>query len=180
MEGESELGSAPAAAAAASSPAEREKVARYLAGLRREQRFGRGLLAGLLAALLAGGLWAGITLALGIQFGWLALPAGALVGLAVRRFGRGLELRFGLLAAGLALLGCLLADLLAAYLLAGQQFGLSAGEVVALIRFEVMRDLLLGTVGVLDAVFHGVAVIAAYNLSFRRVAPAELARVATG
>jgi hypothetical protein len=164
---------------AAVTPApESERAARYLDRLRREENLPAGLVGGLLAALVAAGLWASLTALLGVQFGWLAPGVGAMVGVAVRRYGRGLGSRFGLLSAAFALLGCLLGDLEAAYLLAAQPFGLSGEEVLSLVRFEVMRDLLVSTFGVLDAVFYGVAVVLGYNLSFRRVHPVELAAAA--
>ena len=169
----------PVAAVASTLPAH-EKVARYLDGLRREQNFGAALAGGLLAALVAGGLWAAVTVAISVHLDWMALGVAALVGYAVRLFGKGLDLRFGLLALVLTLLGCLVADLAAAYLLAARQFGLSVPEVLALIRFEVMRDFLEATFTLLTAVFHGVALVVGYNFAFRHIVPAELAEVAAG
>lgn len=151
-----------------------ERRARYVAELRREENFPAGLVGGLLAAVVAAGLWASFTALIGVQFGWLALGVGAMVGMAVRRYGRGLGLRFGLAAAGFALIGCVLGDLSAAYLLVAQQFGLSGSEVLALLRLDVMRDFLVSTFSILDAVFYGVALVLGYNIAFRRVRVPEV------
>jgi hypothetical protein len=150
---------------------ERERRARYLAEVRRDENFPAGLVGGLLAAVVAAGLWASLTALVGVQFGWLALGVGAMVGVAVRRYGRGLGLRFGLAAAGFTLVGCLLGDLAAAYLLVAQQFGLSGVEMMALVRLDVMREFMVNTFSILDAVFYGVALVLAYNIAFRHVRP---------
>jgi hypothetical protein len=160
--------------AASSVLPERERRARYLAQVRRDQNFPAGLVGGLLAAVVAAGLWASLTALLGVQFGWLALGVGAMVGVAVRRYGRGLGLRFGLAAAGFTLLGCLLGDLAAAYLLVAQQFGLSGAEMMALLRLDVMREFMVNTFSILDAVFYGVALVLGYNIAFRRLRPPSI------
>jgi hypothetical protein len=71
-----------------------------------------GLIAGLVAMLVGAVVWGAITYFTEYQIGWMAIGVGFLVGAAVRFLGRGKTLTFGLSGAGLALIGCLLGNLI--------------------------------------------------------------------
>ena len=80
-----------------------------------------GALAGLGAAIAGAAIWAAITAATEYQIGWMAIGVGFLVGFAVRVVGKGSEASFGVVGAVLALLGCLLGNLLTLAWFAAQQ-----------------------------------------------------------
>jgi len=71
-----------------------------------------GILAGTVAAVLGAAIWMGITVVTGLHVGYVALGVGALVGLTVRYFGNGTGMIFGIVGAGLTLLGCLGGEIL--------------------------------------------------------------------
>lgn len=75
---------------------------------------GRGAAGGAGAAFAGSMAWALITVMTGYQIGWMAIGVGALVGFAVKFFGRGTEQAYGFIGAGLALFGCLVGNLMAA------------------------------------------------------------------
>lgn len=90
-----------------------QKAMELFEQLKRQQNLPLGIAAGLVAAIVGGAVWAGITVASQMQIGWMAVGVGFLVGLAVRRLGKGLTKPFGIAGGALALLGCLLGNFLA-------------------------------------------------------------------
>lgn len=71
-----------------------------------------GLVGGVVAMLIGAVLWGAITYFTEYQIGWMAVGVGFLVGVAIRFFGKGKSLVFGISGAVLALIGCLLGNLL--------------------------------------------------------------------
>jgi len=71
-----------------------------------------GLLSGFVAMLVGASIWGAITYFTEYRIGWLAIGIGFLVGIAVRFFGKGKSLTFGISAAALSLLGCVLGNLM--------------------------------------------------------------------
>lgn len=90
---------------------------------------GGGLVA--VAAMVA--LWTALTVATGRVFPWFTLLLGVAVGLSVRRFGRGFDFRFPMVAVGLTCAGALVGNLVIALPETTRQ--LDAGV------FEVIRGL---------------------------------------
>ncbi len=72
-----------------------------------------GWIGGIIAMLVSAIIWGAITYFTGYQIGWIAIGVGFLVGLAIRVLGRGKSMIFGLSGAVLALLGCVLGNLIA-------------------------------------------------------------------
>ena len=71
-----------------------------------------GLIGGGIAMLAGAITWGAITYFTQYQIGWMSIGVGFLVGVAIRFFGKGKTLTFGISGAVLALLGCLLGNLL--------------------------------------------------------------------
>lgn len=71
-----------------------------------------GLIGGVIAMLVGAIVWGAITYFTDYQIGWMAVGVGFLVGIAIRFFGRGKTLIFGVSGATLALIGCLLGNLI--------------------------------------------------------------------
>jgi len=157
------------APAPASDPAE---LQREVARLRGEQNFANGFGAGAVAALIGAVVWAAVTVFTGYQIGWMALGVGILVGLAVRRFGRGVEPRFGILGAGLALFGCLLGNLFAVIGLVAVQEQTSVLAIWGVLEWGAVPGVMAATFSPMDLVFYGIAVYEGYQFSFREIAPA--------
>jgi hypothetical protein len=147
-------------------------VEESFARMRSEQRLVAGFAAGSAAALVSAAIWAAITVATEYQIGWMAVGVGVLVGLAVRRAGRGVEPTFGVLGAALALVGCVLGNVLAGVGFISTQMDLPFFELLARLDFEVVRELLVATFSPMDLLFYGIAVFEGYRLSFSKLAAA--------
>jgi len=71
-----------------------------------------GLIGGGIAMLAGAIAWGAITYFTQYQIGWMSIGVGFLVGVAIRFFGKGRTLMFGVSGAVLALIGCLLGNLI--------------------------------------------------------------------
>jgi hypothetical protein len=93
------------------APTLREPVSPENAG---GENFVTGALAGVVAAAVGAGIWAAITAYSGYQIGYMALGVGFLTGIAMRKAGNGRSQAFGILAGVIAVLGCVVGNLLSA------------------------------------------------------------------
>src|ERR1051326_4240777 len=124
---------APPPAASAPPPVEADpaEIEQMLETLQSRESLVRGIAGGFLSALIGAGVWAVFTVVTGQQHEAMSLGIGLLVGLAVRKYGRGISPQFGVAGAILAFFGSLLGNVF------------SAGAVVAqilgqpLIQFEM-------------------------------------------
>ena len=71
-----------------------------------------GLIGGAIAMLVGAVAWGAITYFTEYQIGWMSVGVGFLVGIAIRFFGKGKTTTFGISGAVLALIGCLLGNLI--------------------------------------------------------------------
>jgi hypothetical protein len=84
------------------------------AKLVRQQSMRGAILAGLIVVIVFSTAWALLSVATGRVFPWMTLVLALLVGLAVRRAGRGVDWRFPTLAAAVALAGALAGNVVVA------------------------------------------------------------------
>ncbi len=144
---------------------------RYRAKLRQlesEQNLFVGALAGGLAAMIGAVAWAMITVATSYQIGWMAVGVGFLVGYAVRMLGKGIVPLYGVVVAGLALVGCLAGNILTTCILYSRQEAIPLSEVLLKLDPAVVSDLLLATWQPMDFLFYGLAIYMAYQYGFNR------------
>lgn len=80
----------------------------------RAQSLRNALVAGLIAIIVFCVVWMALSSLLNRVFPWMTVLLGAMLGFAVQRAGRGVDWRFPVLAAALALLGALLANIVVA------------------------------------------------------------------
>jgi len=71
-----------------------------------------GLIGGVGAMLVSAAIWGAVTYFTEYQIGWMSIGVGFLVGIAIRFFGKGKSMIFGISAAVLALIGCVLGNLI--------------------------------------------------------------------
>ena len=84
----------------------------------------RGAIAASLVVIIVFSIaWAMLSTALGRVFPWMTVVQGLLVGLAVRRAGRGLDWRFPTLAAVMSMVGALASNIVVAASLTAAEFG---------------------------------------------------------
>lgn len=128
-----------------------------------------GIVGGLAAAIVAALLWTLITVSTKYQIGYMAVGVGLLVGVGVRIFGAGVDKYFGIVAAGLALLGCALGNILSQLAFAADEQGMSYWEALGYLNIDLITTLLKDGFRPMDVLFYGLAVSAAYRISIRKV-----------
>ena len=128
------------------------------------------LLGGLAAALVGALVWAVITVSIRFQIGFMAVGVGFLVAWAVRTFGKGRDVAFGVIGGVFALFGCLLGNLLSACGFIAVQ----AVEPVLNVTLRILGNpasiaiILQETFRGMDLLFYAIAVYEGYKLARRR------------
>jgi uncharacterized membrane protein len=136
-----------------------------------EQNFPLGIGLGILAALISAVVWAAITLFSGYQIGWIAVGVGVLVGITVRHFGKGIETRFAVGGALLALFGCALGNFLAAIGSVTREEALPLMQVIDQIDSSMLFDIWKASFRPMDLLFYAIAAYEGYKLSLRQLPP---------
>ncbi len=151
------------------------RVQEFQERLRAEQNPLPGLLAGGVAAVMGALLWAIVTVITNYQIGFMAVLVAFIVGWAIRTFGKGVDKVYGLMGAGLALLGVVLGNLLMIAILVAREESFTLLDVLALIVQNPALDkqLLAQGFSVIDLLFYGFAVYYGYRYSSRRITAAE-------
>jgi hypothetical protein len=154
------------------------KAREFYAKIEEQQNLPAGVMAGLIAAILGAVAWAAITVATGYQIGYMAAGVGFLVGFAVRFFGQGLTTPFAVAGCLLALLGCLLGNLLSVCAFISIHESIPVLQVVSRLNPERAIRLLTATFDVMDVLFYGLALYGGYKYSIRPITPEELQSLA--
>jgi len=165
---------APAEPEVALDPALMDAI---LANLKSQQNIFAAVGGGLISAIVGAVIWAAVTVVTKYQIGWMAMGLGVIVGLAVRKYGKGISRSYGFIGAALSLVGCLLGNLLSYGGFVAQQQG------IPLIQTELMLlsnplaavELLKATFEPMDVLFYGIAVYEGYRFSFSEISEAQLA-----
>jgi len=134
-----------------------------------------GILGGLVGVAVGAGLWALITVITDYQIGWMAIGVGFLVGLCVRYAGQGLHMGFGLVGGVLALVGCLLGNLLSGLIFVAQEFEVPFLEVLRVLNIGAIAEVMTIMFSPIDLLFYGLAIYAGYQNAFRRLTDQDLA-----
>ncbi len=148
--------------------------------LRSDQSLFQAILTGTLAALAGAALWALITVFTGFQIGFMAIAVGALVGFAIRLFGKGVDSVFGIVGAILALIGCLIGNLMAVTALAAADQGVGFFSALAQLNLSIAVDLMKAFFSPIDLLFYGIALYEGYKLSFRTLSEEQLRHLLAG
>lgn len=131
-----------------------------------QENFGMAFVAGLAAAVVSALVWMAVTYFTHYQIGWMAIGVGFLVGWAVRWTGKGTRPIFGILGAALALLGCMLGNLLTACIQIANQEQVTVGQVLGALNPEFVLEIFKVTFNPMDLLFYGLAVWWGYKYSF--------------
>lgn len=124
-----------------------------------------GLIGGLIAMLGGAIAWGAVTYFTEYQIGWLAIGVGFLVGVAVRFFGKGKTLIFGVSSAALALIGCALGNLMFYSGVIAREESISVLEVFFFFLFSpaATAELFALAFEFMDVLFYGLAAYAGFN-----------------
>lgn len=137
--------------------------------LKSHQDFYYAVVGGLLATLVSAVIWAAITVGTQTQIGYMAIGVGLLVGYSVRFFGAGIDKKFGYLAAGLSLLGCILGNLLSQVGFIASQESLGYFETISYLNIGLIIAILTESFDPIDLLFYGLAIYGGYKFAFRKI-----------
>ncbi len=144
--------------------------------LRSEQNLLVGTLAGFVASLTGAGVWALVTVVTEYQIGWMAVGIGVLVGFSIRLAGKGIDQTFGIAGAALALIGCVVGNVLTmTYFIAANE-GMSFMDILVQLDIAITYELLASTFEIIDVLFYGMAVYFGYKYAFRQVSEDDFNR----
>jgi hypothetical protein len=124
-----------------------------------------GGVAGAVAALVGAATWAAVTYFTNYQIGFMAIGVGYLVGIVMLKFGHGQSQAFGILAAVLAVAGCLIGNLLSACAFAADQLEAPMMRIVSGLTPDIAVEILQEGFSAIDALFYFLAVSAAFRAS---------------
>ena len=145
-------------------------ISEYIEQLRSKQSLPQGIIFGVAAAVIGAFLWAGITVATGYQIGYMAVAIGFIVGYAVRIGGQGVDIKFGIIGASMALLGCLLGNFFSNVAFIVKFNDIEYYEVLSALDFGMIVDIMSETFSPIDLLFYGIAIYEGYRFSFKKIA----------
>ena len=132
-----------------------------------------GLIGGGIAMLVSAIVWGAITYFTEYQIGWMAIGVGFLVGIAVKFFGRGKSVIFGISSAVLALVGCILGNLIFYSGVIAREESASFLQVFFLLLLSPAAAIDVFTIafGFMDILFYSLAAYAGFStaLDIKRV-----------
>lgn len=117
------------------------------------QSIRNAIMAALIVIVIFGACWAVLSDLTNRVWPWMTLLLGILLGVAVRRAGKGIDWRFPLLAAVLAVIGALLANIMVAAVLQASEMGISAFQVLRSVTVLTWRDFFSEVITPADLVF---------------------------
>lgn len=149
-------------------------IQQRIEALKEEQNLPLGILGGAVGGLLGAVIWAAVTYFTEYQIGWLAVGVGFLAGFGVRLLGKGIDRRFGIAGAVIALVGVFLGNILANFGFLAKFNDMSYLDVLLHFKYEMLFELMAETFNVMDLLFYGIAIYAGYRYSFRTVPKEKL------
>ncbi len=123
-------------------------------------------LGGLVAALVGAVLWAALVGATHLKIGYAAVGVGFLVGWTMRAVGKGHSPTYGYVGAVLALLGCVVGDVLSDCVAVAEHVGRPTLDIVSHLTPALAANLLQAGFRPLDALFYIFAAMAGYRNAF--------------
>jgi len=124
---------------------------------------------GIGVVLVFGWLWAVVSLQTGKVFPWLSVLLGVLVGLAVRRYGRGLDWRFPVIAAVIAWSGAYAGNLMIGIVETGRYIEAASFSVFLGLSKDTMENFFANTINPIDHIYGFCAAGIAAFLANRRL-----------
>lgn len=154
-----------------------QKLETLLQQMQAQQNLPMAVLGGAIAAIVSAAIWAAITVSTHYQIGIVAIGVGFVVGYAVRMMGKGLSPAYGVVGALFALLGCVLGNFLSLVGFISIEEGMGYFEVLRMIDYALVPQLMIDTFHPMDALFYAIALYAGYRYSFHQVPEEQLAGI---
>lgn len=158
------------------------KLEQAMRDIKSKQSIFLALLGGFTAMVVSAILWALLTYSTGYQIGFMAIGVGIAVGFAVRICGSGVTPVFGVIGAVLALLGCVLGNILTAAIAISQVEDVAIPIVLLgmVASPGLVVEFLKESFSPIDVLFYALAVWEGYKFSIRELTEAEMASMNKG
>jgi len=134
-----------------------------------EESLLRGILGSVAVAAVLCWIWAVQAMTTGRVFPWLSILMGVLIGLAMQRFGRGLDWRFPLIAAVVAGVAAYAGNLMIGVLETGRYIEARPLQVIAGLSMDTMRYFFRNTISAIDHIYAFCSAGVAAFFSIRRL-----------
>lgn len=144
-----------------------------------EQNFAAAVIVGAIAAVLAAAIYGITTATWGYSYGFAAAGIGLVVGISMQYLGRGIEIRFALLAAVYTIAGCVLGSVFRALIQQARDNGVSPTKVFLDNELAVIAGWSVSYLSWIDLVFWLVGVWFAVFLAKRPLSRAESLAIRT-
>jgi hypothetical protein len=144
--------------------------ARELVG---EQSLRDAIIGGLIVIVLFSILWAMLSTLINRIFPWMTVVLGVVIGLVIRRAGRGLDWRFPTLAAVLALAGALAANVVVAATFTAEELGTSTIEILRAVTSMTWPVFFAEAISAADVIYAVFGAAAAAFYANRRLLRSE-------
>lgn len=144
-----------------------------------QQSVWRAVAGGIVVILGLGWMWAIVSVQIGRIFPWFTVVIGAVIGLAVRRYGRGLDWRFPAIAAILAWTGAYVENLMIGIIETGRYIEAAPIRVFAGLSRDTIENFFANTVTPVDHVYALCAAGVASFFSKRRLNRREVLAIRT-
>jgi hypothetical protein len=139
-----------------------------------EESLLRGILGSVAVAALLCWIWAVQALTTGRVYPWISILIGILIGLAMQRFGRGLDWRFPLIGGLVAGVAAYAGNLMIGVLETGRYIEAQPLQVIAGLSMDTMRYFFRNTISVIDHIYAFCSAGVAAFFSIRRLNRREI------
>ena len=150
------------------------KLDNLMREVRSRQSLGTALIGGTVGALVGAGLWALVTVITEYQIGYMAIGVGFLAGFGVRLLGQGIDTQFRIAGASLALIGCLIGNLVSVAWFLSRELQVPFTKVMANLDLGAIFTLMKATAHGMDVLFYGIALYVGWQFSLRPLTGEEL------
>ncbi len=151
-----------------------EAVAQAVDSLREQQRFHAGLIAAIVAGIAGALVWAAVSSRQDSRYALLAVGLGVVVGRAMRWQGKGIELRFRIAAACVAVVALAAGNVLVIVAYIARFFGLGYVEVMSRLSPAIIWEVLVTTTTLFDLLCYAVAIYYAAKLAPRQLTRGDM------
>ena len=140
---------------------------KHIEKFKAEQNFSLGIILSILTGTVGAILWALITVITKFQIGYMAIAIGAAVGFTMRYIGKGIDQKFGIAGAIIAVLSCALGNLLSIIGFIAESEGLSYFQTMLYMDYSYIPQIMKESFRFMDLLFYGFAAYEGYRFAFR-------------
>ena len=137
--------------------------------LLKRQNLPLGILSSIVSGIICAFIWGKITFETHFQIGLMPIIVGAVVGIVMRFTGQGIERKFGVWGAIIAVLSCVLGNFFSIILFVGNSDGLGFFETLFFFRYSLLPSLMADTFHIIDILFYFIALAEGYRFSIRYI-----------